>query len=302
MTTANRKYKDSLFTNFFHDKERLIETYNAISGTDFPKTANVEFKTLENVLFRSQYNDIAFMIEDRFIVILEHQSSISANMPVRLLMYFSDICKGLVPQKPLYGGKLIPIPKPEFIVVYNGNDELPDKTILRLSDAFTTQTKETTIELVVTVYNINKGHNADILGHSASLSDYTEFVAYTRKMITEGHDREAAIDKAIHYCIKNGIMKVYLERESAEVKRMLITEWNDDEYREVILEEGIEKGMEKGIELGVEKGMEKGMKLGVEKGAEQKGLEIARKMKQFGIPVDKIAAITDLSADEIQSL
>ena len=49
MTTPNRQYKDSLFTDYFHDKERIIEAYNAVAGTDFPMTANVEFKTLENV-------------------------------------------------------------------------------------------------------------------------------------------------------------------------------------------------------------------------------------------------------------
>jgi len=52
---------------------------------------------------------------------------------------------------------------------------------------------------------------------------------------------EGAIDYAIYTCIENGIMRVYLENESAEVKRMLSMEWNDEIYRDVLLEEEITK-------------------------------------------------------------
>ena len=33
---------------------------------------------------------------------------------------------------------------------------------------------------------------------------------------------------------------------------MLITEWNDDEYREALIEEGREEGLEEGLEIGRE--------------------------------------------------
>ena len=299
MTTPNRQYKDSLFTDYFNDKERIIEAYNAIAGTDFPPTANVEFKTLENILYRSQINDIAFTIEGKFIVLIEYQSTVNANMPIRLLMYINEIFKSIVPQKPLYGSKALQIPTPEFVVFYNGKREHPDKKILKLSDSYMVPTAAPSLELVVPVYNINKGHNTELLEQCKALSDYTMFVSLVNDRVENGDALEDAIDKAIHYCLENSIMHMYLERGSAEVKRMLITEWNDDEYREVMREEGREEGLEQGREEGLEEGREEGLEQGREEGAVRAKQEVARRMKDEGAEISFIAKVTGLSEAEI---
>ena len=36
----------------------------------------------------------------------------------------------------LYGRKLIKIPEPRFVVFYNGTDKMPEQSVLRLSDAY----------------------------------------------------------------------------------------------------------------------------------------------------------------------
>lgn len=36
----------------------------------------------------------------------------------------------------LYGTKLVEIPAPQFVIFYNGIKEMPDRTVLRLSDAY----------------------------------------------------------------------------------------------------------------------------------------------------------------------
>ena len=89
---------------------------------------------------------------------------------------------------------------------------------------------------------------------------------------------EGAIDYAIYTCIENGIMRVYLENESAEVKRMLSMEWNDEVYREVLLEEGRDEGAARATE------------------------ENARGMKEEGIASDIIARVTGLTEEEIARL
>ena len=45
---ANRKYKDSVFTKLFGEKDKLAELYNAIAGTNYT-TDDIEIATLENV-------------------------------------------------------------------------------------------------------------------------------------------------------------------------------------------------------------------------------------------------------------
>jgi hypothetical protein len=299
MEATSRNYKDKLFINYFTNKERLIEAYNALTGSNYPPDTEVEFKTLENVLYQSQNNDSAFMIDGRVVVMMEHQSTVNENMPLRMLLYVAEIYKRLVPQRALYQRKRAPIPRPEFFVIYNGKEAYPDKTILRLSDAFKTSASQDAcdkqavylqeqavqdipnLDLYVTVYNIAKGRNAELLRHSAALSHYSMFVSIVEDFQKDGEPRDEAIDKAIHYCRTSGIMGAYLENHR-EVRKMLITEWNDEEYREVLLEEGREEGLERGLEQG--------------------RIEIARGMKARGFSETDIAEITGLSEEMIATL
>ena len=218
-----------------------------------------------------------------------------------MLMYICEIYKILVKQKTLYSEKLKMIPTPEFFVIYNGKKEYPDKMILRLSDAFSLQKEEPCLELVVPVYNVNQGHNKELLEQSKALSDYALFVSLVNEFDREGIGFDAAVDKAINYCLEYGIMGAYLEN-SDEVRKMLITEWNDDEYREVMREEGREEGLVEGREEGLVEGREEGLVEGREEGAENKSLEIARNMKADGEAVDRIAKYTGLSEDAIAAL
>jgi len=61
---------------------------------------------------------------------------------------------------------------------------------------------------------------------------------------------------------------------------------------------GMRKGMKKGMKEGIKEGMEKGM----EEGMEKRTLEIARKMKKMGDPIEKIQTITGLSTETIEQL
>ena len=86
----NRKYKDSLFRMVFSKKEDLLDLYNAINGTDYQNTDNLEVNTLENVLYMSMKNDVSFMIGNT-MNLYEHQSTFNPNMPLRGLFYLSDL-------------------------------------------------------------------------------------------------------------------------------------------------------------------------------------------------------------------
>lgn len=84
---VNNKYKDSVFTLLFKDKYKLIELYNAIEETNYTDNTDIEINTLEDVLFMNRVNDISFIIDGKFVVLIEHQSTINKNMPLRFLMY-----------------------------------------------------------------------------------------------------------------------------------------------------------------------------------------------------------------------
>lgn len=62
MPKANRKYKDSVFTMYFSNTERLIELYNSLEGTNLPKDTPIEINTLDDALFKDRINDISFVV------------------------------------------------------------------------------------------------------------------------------------------------------------------------------------------------------------------------------------------------
>jgi hypothetical protein len=252
--SANTRYKDSVFSFLFSDPAALRELYGAIEGVTLPQDVPIELNTLSGVLYMGQINDISFTIGSRLVIVLEHQSTINPNMPLRLLMYIARIYEKTVERRSLYKSSLERIPAPEFIVLYNGTTPCPDQTTLRLSDAF----KDTAglrgvlpaapeLELVVRVYNINKGHNDDIVQKCEKLYGYSFFVDKVREMERE-LPREEAMKAAITYCITHNILKGFLESNSSEVYNMLITEWDTGEAKEVWFAEGREEGREEGME------------------------------------------------------
>ena len=91
MAKANEKYKDSVFVKLCQDKNRLLEIYNAVSNKDYPLDTKIEIATVENILYFGRKNDVAFLIEDRLVVLIEHQSTICDNMPLRFLFYIARV-------------------------------------------------------------------------------------------------------------------------------------------------------------------------------------------------------------------
>ena len=89
-TPVNRMYKARLFEMIFSDKKELLELYNAVSKTNYTDPELLEINTLENVIYMSMHNDISFLIDSR-LSLYEHQSTYTPNLPLRYLMYVSDL-------------------------------------------------------------------------------------------------------------------------------------------------------------------------------------------------------------------
>ena len=111
-TELERNYKDTVFVTVFHEKEKLIELYNAIFDTDYDKDTAIDIVTIKDVLFRTLKNDVSFVLDKRFVVLVEHQSSINGNLPLRDLLYMSTVLKRMIDTKQLYREKTVRIPRP----------------------------------------------------------------------------------------------------------------------------------------------------------------------------------------------
>jgi hypothetical protein len=240
---VNNKYKDSVFTLLFSSPDNLRELYGAIKGV--APGAVININTLSDVLYMKQCNDISFTVDDRIVVLIEHQSTVNPNMPLRLLEYAARVYEKIVDRKTLYRNKLVGIPNPEFIVLYNGAEEYPDEKTLLLSDAFKNKGEGVKLELEVKVYNINMGRNEEMVKKSVNLEGYGIFVESVRRYGKEA-GKEEALEAAIRDCIERGVLREFLLKHSSEVVNMLLEEWNMDDAMLVSREEGLEEGLEKG--------------------------------------------------------
>ena len=254
-TNPNQTHRSSVFSLLFSEPDVLRELYSAIEGISLQPDIPISINTLSDVLYKKQINDISFTIDNRLVVLIEHQSTINENMPLRLLEYIGRVYEKIIERKKMYKTKLVKIPRPEFIVLYNGIEPYPDHREFRLSDAFkdasdlkATDAGGTLLELIVNVYNINSGHNTELLERSKILNNYSCFIGKIREYQQGGFGLAEAMKTAIEYCIRNDILKNFLNEHSSEVVNMLYSEWNMDEAKEVWQEEAREEGEQKALQ------------------------------------------------------
>jgi hypothetical protein len=295
MENVNRNHKNSVFSSLFSNPDVLRELYSAIEGIPIPPDIPIDINTLSNVLFMKQINDVSFLIDNRLVMLIEHQSTISENLPLRLFEYMGRVYEKIVDIEVKYQKPLVKIPRPEFIVLYNGVDPYPDYTELKLSDAYMdveglklTGIDKIPLELVVQVYNINHGHNPEMLKKSESLYGYSFFINKIREYQAQGLTLEESVNPVIEYCIKNNILKEYLIEHGSEVINMLTAEYDREMDIAVNRREARQEGLEEGEEIGMEKGMEK------------EKLIIAKNLLAEGSTPEFVQRITGLSLEEIE--
>jgi hypothetical protein len=249
-----RNIKDSVFCDYFADPDRFMDAYCAITGKTFAEGVEVESNVIAPVFTNGVRNDVSFRIGDRLIVLVEHQSTVNYNMPVRCLVYVSELYNRYTQGDNLYRTALIPLPEPEFIVLYNGDREFPDKTTMKLSDAFLGSITPQ-LELTVNMYNINNGRNLHIMQKSRHLDDYSKVIGKVCEFLAQGK----TVREAVLWCIGNNIMKEYLEAHLWEVCDMLNAEFNLEKAKEVWIGDSWKEGREEGIKESVIKMLKSGV-------------------------------------------
>lgn len=249
---ANRCFKSQLFVMLFEDKKKLLELYNAVTGKDYQDPEALTINTLENAIYMSMKNDLSFII-DMHLSLYEHQSTYSPNLPLRFLMYISDIYSEITRDENLYGTRLVSIPTPQFVIFYNGEQEQPERKILRLSDAYMIKEEEVSLEVKVVMLNINKGYNETLLNACETLKEYAEYVSRVRKNAKE-MELEEAVEQAITECIREGILSEFLKKNRAEAKSVSIYEYDMEKHMRMERAEAREEGIKEGIEKGIKEG------------------------------------------------
>ena len=266
--TMKRTVKDSVFTDLFGIPKYLIRLYRALHPED--KTTSekdIINVTIKNILTDYQYNDLGFRIGNTVLLLLEAQSTWSANIIIRILMYlmqtYNDYCteNGL----DLYSEKKVTIPKPELYVLFTGDRKNKPEYITLKDEFFGGQ--DVAVDAKVKV--IYDGQPGDII------NQYVEFTRVANDQMKKYGKTRKAVEETIRICINDDVLAEYLKEREVEVMDIMTALFDDAEIdRRYVLRKQREKAE-----------------------------DIARNMLIKGrMSVDEISEYTGLSVAEIEKL
>ena len=259
---GNVEYKDRLFSYMFGNsehKEWTLSLYNAVNGTHYADPELISIQTIRQVLYMSMHDDVAFIVADT-LSLYEQQSTFNPNMPVRMLEYTANLMEKYIRQNQLnkYSRRQLTLPVPKLVVFYNGLEEEPDERTLWLSDAFPPHRRQDAdITVRVRMININRGRSEALMQTCRPLTEYAWIVDNIRRE-NQSDNLEAAIDRTIDRLPGDFLTKPFLEAHRAEVKNMLLTEYNEAETMEMLKKEAREDGLAEGRAAGLAEGRAEG--------------------------------------------
>ena len=164
---GKRTGKDSVFTHLFSEAKYRFQLFKTLH----PEIAGLTMKdviplTLTTVVIERPYNDLALLAGKTLLILVEAQATWSINILIRFLMYLAQIYSDYINahKLDLYGTNAIPLPEPEFYVIYTGDRrEHPEKINLRM-EFF--DGKEVAIDATAKV--IYDGEHGDIINQYVS--------------------------------------------------------------------------------------------------------------------------------------
>lgn len=142
------------------------------------------------------------------------------------------------------------------------------------------------MELKVNFHNITYDKNNPLLQKSRSLHDYSFLIDRIKRTIAAGTERDQSIRNAMCFCIEHDIMREFLQQHEREVVDMVSFEWNQKDFEEAVLEEGMERGREEGIVRGREEGK----------------IDIVLEMLRDKLPIETIVRISKFPLEHVKEL
>lgn len=274
------KYKDTLFRCYFSQKKYLLALLNTLLKTNSTDENEIELNTLDGLFFSKEgKNDISCSFQNRYLVLIEHQSTMNENMPLRCLFYVAELYKNIISpfKNKIFHEKSIMIPRPEFFVLYNGITKVDDIVTMKLSDSFDVG-ENINLELIVKQININEGSNETEIENCKPLNDYCKFINRMKKNIYNGLTIDDSLKETSQFCLNNNVMTDFILDYRRELSGMYWFEYDAEADR-----------IERERELAKERN----------EGIKQGKLSTIKNLLNVGTPIDFIVKATGWSEEQI---
>ena len=222
----NVKYKDSLFRYLFNNEQEVSNVYEALT-TKYINPNDIQLYNLDSLVITDWHNDVSFRTKDNSIIILlEQQSTKCANMTLRCLVYYANLIQRFYNENygeneenkngfkdKIYSNTILKGPKPEFYVLYIGNDNINSEELFTQHNTnfenITTFSDDVFLQVRVKNIDIyyNKLNEHQII-QSSTLAGYSyiiqQYEIYDKKLkfsiVDDNIRRRIAMDKAIVDC------------------------------------------------------------------------------------------------------
>ena len=158
--------------------------------------------------------------------------------------------------------------------------------ILELSSAFP-ENSDPDIQVRVHMLNINYGRNKKLMNACAPLNDYAFLFHRIRFHQNNGMEIGDAVDLAVDELGDDSVIKPFIMKNRAEVKRMCITEYDEVKTMNMFREEGREEGYNEGREDGYNDGKEVGQLQALVNLAQKRYITIEQAAEEAGMKVDE---------------
>ena len=289
--TPKREYQDKSFCHLFSEKEYALSLLSAISGGIVNQNSSIELISTKSDFKSSLNNDLAYICDGKLLIMIEHQTKLSSQFGIRLLIYYVLLLMKYCSMKKfnLHSGKQIYPLKPIFFVLYHGKSMKCDSYKRKFSDYFPDEFSQEDLNFHINFINISSGYNDEIKQNCKPLQDYItliDLINQYKKFKNLNDSIQAAIDE----CIKHNILREYLLKHGKGVADMLLEEFTQEDAVNLAREEGLEKGLEKGL------------KTGLKTGREETRESVAKRMLSLDLSLDIVAKCTELGIAELEAL
>lgn len=214
--------KDSVFTNLFGEMKYLLQLYQSLHPEDIGvKESDFECITLHNIFSDGIYNDLGFVKGDKLMILVEAQTTWSANIIIRALEYLVNSYRRYFTEHEvsLHERKKVELPKPELYVIYTGRRKMRPEEICLSREFFAGE--KTALE--VTVKMIYDGKEGDII------SQYVSFTKVFDEQVKKFGKTRKAIQETIRVCRDADVLREYLAHKESEVVDIMMQLYDDEE-------------------------------------------------------------------------
>lgn len=270
--------------------------------------------------FKEEEADIVYKVnlngnEVIFYVLLEFQSKVDFRMPIRLLMYMTEIWRDELrnTEKNIKKRKEYRLPAIVPIVLYNGKQKWTAarnfKEILNGYEEF----EDNIVDFRYLLFDVNRMDKEELVEIANVVSSV--FLLDQDMNVAEIANRLKLVGKIMRKTTTSEQKKIFnkwvfnvlgnrFEKDKQKEMYKVLIETSEKESDNMVsnLGRNIEKAFKKAEKDGMKIGLEKGREEGREEGELRKAQKVALKMLNKGTDIDDIVEITELSKSEILSL